>query len=137
MLRTLGAALLVSAIAASASGQALAVLRIKVTLRDAARMPVPVAHHALLISDNPNTTTPTHVVTASDGTVEVKLRPGNYTVESDEPLIFDGKSYQWPSTLDVTAARTVTLDLTADNAEIGGAAAGPASPLVRDEDRSL
>jgi Trypsin-like peptidase domain len=138
MLRALGAALLVVAIAGTASGQALAVLRVKVTVRDAARMPVPVARHALLISDNPNTTTPTRIVTGSDGTVEVKLRPGNYTVESDEPLIFDGKSYQWTSTLDVTAARTATLELTADNAEIGGAAPGsPASPLVQDEDRSL
>ena len=42
----------------------------------------------LLISDNPATGAPRRVVTSLEGTVDVRLRPGNYTVESDEPLVF-------------------------------------------------
>src|SRR5436190_12299009 len=77
MRRVLCAAMLAAVVSGPASGQALGVLHVKVTVRDAARALVPVARHALLISDNPNTTTPRRVVTAPDGTVEVRLPPGN------------------------------------------------------------
>ena len=65
----------------------------------------PIARHALLISDNPATSTPRRIVTAPDGTADVRLRPGNYTVESDEPVAFNGKGYQWTQTIDITAGR--------------------------------
>ncbi len=41
-----------------ASGQTLSVLHIRIVLMDAEQKPVPVARHALLISDNPATTAP-------------------------------------------------------------------------------
>src|SRR5207245_2294454 len=82
--RALTLAALCAALPGAASGQALGVLHVKVTLTDAARTPVPVPRHALLISDNPATRTPRRVVTAPDGTAVVRLPPGNYTVESDE-----------------------------------------------------
>ena len=81
MLHALALATLFAVLPGVASGQALGVLHIKVTLTDAARALVPVPRHALLISDNPATSTPRRVVTAADGTAEVRLRPGNYTVE--------------------------------------------------------
>src|SRR5207253_2395875 len=84
-----------------------------------------------LISDNPSTTTPRRVVSAPDGTVEVRLRPGNYTVESDEPVTFGGKSYQWTRTLDIAAGSDVVLELTADNAD-AGAAPAPSSAEAND-----
>ena len=59
--------------------------------------------HALLISDNPASAPPQRTLTALDGTAEVRLRAGNYTVESDQPLIFQGKAYQWIQTLDIAA----------------------------------
>src|SRR5438876_5712184 len=95
MLRTLTLATLVAVLPGVASGQALSVLHIKVTLTNAAGAVMPVADHPLLISDNPSTSTPRRVVTGADGTADVRLRPGNYTVESDEPFAFNGKGYQW------------------------------------------
>ena len=73
-------------------------------------------------------------MTTLDGTVEVRLRPGNYTVESDKPVAFQGKSYRWTQTLDVAAGRETVLELTIGNAEVEtvtpaatGAASGPAT----------
>ena len=99
--------------------QAPGVLHIKVLIRDADGKLVPVPRHALLISDNPNTETPRRVVTGADGTVDVRVKGGNYTVESDRPLAYAGKGYQWTETLDVAAGREVTLELSERNAEIG------------------
>jgi S1-C subfamily serine protease len=105
-------------VVANLSAQELGVLHIKVVLPGADLRATPVPRHALLISDNPATASPRRVVTGSDGTANVRLRPGNYTVESDQPVAFLGKAYQWAQTLDVVAGRDTTLELTADNAEI-------------------
>jgi S1-C subfamily serine protease len=97
------------------------VLRIKVTIVDADGRARPVPRHALLISENPSSAAPYRAVTTLDGTAEVRLRPGNYTVESDQPLIFQGKAYEWRQTLDVGPGRVTSLELTADNAQIEAA----------------
>ena len=73
------------------------------------------------------------IVTTLDGTADVRLRAGNYTVESDEPLAFQGKAYQWRHTLDIAAGRDATLELTAANADVEpinltAAGASPATP---------
>ena len=39
-----------------------------------------------------------------DGTADVRLRPGNYTVESEQAVAFHGKSYHWTQTLDIPPA---------------------------------
>jgi len=127
MLRAVTLAALFAVLPDPVSGQALGVLHIKVTLTDAAGASVPVPRHALLISDNPATRTPRRVVTAPDGTADIRLPAGNYTVESDEPLAFDGKGYHWTQTLDIPAGRNVVLELTAKNVEIGAAPAPAAS----------
>lgn len=101
-------------------------LVIHVTLLDQDQRPVPVPRHALLVSDNPASTAPRKVVTAADGTVTLKLPPGNYTVDSDRPLEFQGRSYQWTQTLDVRAGQNVTLELNAGNVEAGDLAPMPA-----------
>ena len=91
--------------------------------------------HALLISDNPASAPPRRIVTALDGTADVKLRPGNYTVESDQPVAFHGKAYQWTQTVDIVAGRDAVLELTADNAEVEAATsttAPSAAPLEAD-----
>jgi S1-C subfamily serine protease len=117
---------------APAAAQAPAVLHIRVVLADAAGKPVPVPRHALLISDNPSTAPPRRVVTGLDGTADVRLRPGNYTVESDEPAAFQGKAYQWTRTIDVAAGRDTNLDLTRANAEIGPLASISGAPPKAD-----
>ena len=126
MVRALPVLALVAALAGVASGQAPGVLHIRVTLTDA-RAPLPIPRHVLLISDNPSTMPPRRIVTAADGTAQVRLRPGNYTVESDEPVAFRGQGYQWTQTVDITAGGDVVLELTADNAEIGAAPAASSS----------
>ena len=110
-----------------------AILHIKVVLIDADRKATPVPRHALLISDNPASAPPRRVVTGLEGTVDVRLPPGNYTVESEKPVAFDGKSYQWIQTLDVAAGKDAVLDLTAGNAEVEAAAPTASTPsLERD-----
>jgi len=106
-----------------APAQTTGILRITVTLANSGQAPVPVADHALLISDNPATAPPRRVVTGADGVVDVRLRPGNYTVESDEPFPFSGKGYEWVQTVDVAATRQTVLDLTSKNADIVSVAA--------------
>ena len=128
MLRALTLATLFAVLPGAVSGQVLGVLHVKVTLTDAALASMPVPRHALLISDNPATTSPRRVVTAPDGTADVRLRPGSYTVESDEPFTFDGKGYQWTETVEITAGSDVVLELTARNAEIVGAPSSSSSP---------
>jgi len=122
MLRALALAAVTLAIP-TASQQAPSVLKIKVVLVDAAGNATPVPRHALLISENPISAAPRRTITALDGTADVRLRPGNYTVESDTPVNFNGKAYHWTQTLDVRAGRDTVLELTVANAVIEAAAA--------------
>jgi S1-C subfamily serine protease len=119
------------------AGQATGVLQITIALPDPVRGVTPVSRHALLISDNPATSEPRRVLTAADGTVVVKLRPGNYTVESDRPVALQGKAYRWTQMIDIVDGRTVTLAFTAANAEVEAvttetAAAADATPAASD-----
>ena len=98
------------------SGQQTSVLQVTVTLLDEAQRPTPVSRHALLISDNPATAVPRRVLTGPEGVVAIALLPGSYTVESDHPATFAGRAYEWTQVIDVVAGRSVTLALTADNA---------------------
>lgn len=93
-------------------------LHVKVVLPDAEGKTTPVVRHALLISDNPATAAPRRIVTGVDGAAEVRLRPGSYTVESDRPVTFDGKSYQWTQIVEIVAGRDAVLELSAANADV-------------------
>jgi hypothetical protein len=115
--RALVLAMLVFVAPTASSGQTLVVLHIRAVLVDAAGTATPVARHALLISDNPPTREPRRVVTRADGTLDVRLRPGSYTVESDQPVAFQGKAFRWTQTLDVVAGRDSALELTVANAK--------------------
>jgi hypothetical protein len=56
-------------------------------------------------------------------------------VESDQPVLFGGKAYQWTETLDIVAGRDSTLELSVDNAEVGPAGSATttgASPVEAD-----
>jgi len=122
MVRVLAVLVALVAAGVSAAGQAASVLHIKVVLVDADRKTTPIARHALLISDNPATAAPRRIVTSMDGAADVRLPPGNYTVESDQPVAFRGKAYQWTQNVDIVAGRDAVLELTADNAEVEAAA---------------
>jgi len=123
MVRVLAVLIALVAVGPGAAGQAVSVLHIKVVLVDADRTATPIARHALLISDNPATAAPRRIVTSMDGAADVRLPPGNYTVESDQPVAFRGKAYQWTQNVDIVAGRDAVLELTADNAEVETASA--------------
>jgi S1-C subfamily serine protease len=99
-------------------------------------VPTPIPHVTLLVSDNPATSEPRRVRTSNDGTVELKLRPGSYTVESDQPVAFGGNAYTWTQMISVAADREAVLDLNGKNAEIepvtAAAAPGVAAPIQAD-----
>ena len=100
------------------------ILHIKVSTIAADERPVPVARHALLISDDPPTSAPLRVVTKADGTAEIRLRAGNYVVESDQPSVVQGRAYEWTQYVTVVAGRDATLELTSANASVGAASVG-------------
>jgi S1-C subfamily serine protease len=128
VVRVLAVLIALLAAGAGAAGQAASVLHIKVVLVDADRKATPIARHALLISDNPATAAPRRIVTSMDGAADVRLPPGNYTVESDQPVAFRGKAYQWTQNVNIVAGRDAVLELTADNAEVE--AAGTATSIA-------
>jgi S1-C subfamily serine protease len=133
--RAIRVALLVFISARLATGQTLTVLHIKVVLIDAEQKTTPVSRHVLLISDNPTTAPPRRVVTAADGTADVRLPPGNYTVESDRPVAFHAKAYGWTQMVDLAAGRDAVLELNAANAEVVPVTSAPATttaPLEAD-----
>src|SRR5688572_3582350 len=116
--RALVLVMLAVAAQATLASQPLAVLHIRAVLTDTDGRATPIARHALLISDNPPSREPRRILTRLDGTADVRISPGNYTIESDEPLGFQGKAYRWRQTLDVVAGRDQTLELTVANAVI-------------------
>jgi hypothetical protein len=118
VIRTFTAAFLALAACGGASGQELAVLHVRVWVLDADQRRLPAAGHALLASDDPPTSVPRRVVTSSEGTAELRLRPGKYTIESERPFILNGRSYEWTETIDIGVGRDATLELTADNAAV-------------------
>jgi len=112
---------------AAQQGQAQGVLHVHVTLTAPGAAPTPVPRHALLISQNPTSAVPTRVLTGPDGTAEVRLRPGNYTIESDEPVLFEGKAYHWMRIVDITAGGDLRLEMNIGNAEVEAASAAASS----------
>lgn len=110
----------------TAAAQEIGVLRISVVLTDPEGNATPVPRAQLLISDNPTSREPRRVRTGADGTVEVKLPAGNYTVESDLPVTLAGRSFIWTQILDVPAGRETVLALTTANAELDTSPGGTA-----------
>src|SRR5689334_9695896 len=119
MLRLLILATLAFGLPGAATGQTLGTLRVTIVLTEADGTATPAPRHALLVSDDPPTAEPRRIMTGLDGTVQVSLRPGHYTVESDRPLAFRGRRYQWVQTIDIAAGRETLVALTPANAEGG------------------
>jgi S1-C subfamily serine protease len=130
MTRWLALVLTVVVGASVAAAQSSGVLHIKVSVLDRNRQPTPVPHHGLLISEDPPSTVPRRVATGADGTVDVTLRPGRYVVESDKPITFEGRVYQWTGHVTVPATGGTSLDLNTSNAD--AAAPGSSGTLETD-----
>jgi trypsin-like peptidase len=119
------------------SAQPLSTLHITVTLTDATGKITPVARHALLISEEPPSTAPRRTFTTLAGTADISLHPGRYAVESDQPVAFEGRSYEWAQRVDIVAGRDATLALTAENASVGRPTAAASSETPSDTDPSF
>jgi S1-C subfamily serine protease len=134
MRRVLVLAILACAAPIAISGQTLVVLHVRASLTDANGQATPLARHALIISDDPPSREPRRVVTSIDGTADVRLRPGRYVVESDQPVAFQGKGYRWRQTLDIATGSKPSLELTVANAVVepieAGAAGAGATPAT-------
>ena len=123
--------LLVFALVAASQAPQTVSLKITVTITAGDGSTHPVPRHALLISDEPVSTSPHRYVTKADGTIEAYLRPGDYIVESDTPFIFAGHAYQWAQPVTVRAAGDTVLALTTKNATIEAVKPGTAdSPAI-------
>ena len=137
----MGRALLVATLVvisgSAPSAQELTKLHITVTLADATGKATPVARHALLISDEPPSREPRRILTTLAGTADVSLRPGHYVVESDQPVVFQGKGYEWTRRLEIVAGRDATLALTIDNASVADVTAGATSATSSTTDPSF
>lgn len=112
------------------AGQAPGVLHVRVHLPDRDGVITPVARHAVLISDDPVTAPPRRAVTGLEGTVDVRLRPGRYVVESDGPVVVADTAYQWTVVVDVAPGGEVTLALNAANAEVTTTPMPPAGAVA-------
>lgn len=119
---TMASSILLSLLLTLAPAQDTGTLRVRVALTDAAGVTTPLPRLLLLISNNPSIDEPRRVRTAADGTIEVRLAPGSYTVELDEPISFRGKAFTWTQIVDVRGGRETVVDLTADNAETAAGA---------------
>ena len=129
-MRHASAALALLAVAAVSAQTEQGTLRIKVTLADAATVSTPIQRHRLLVSDEPPSAEPRLIVTGADGTAVLRLRPGSYIVESDRPVAFNGRAYEWRQVVEIVSGRDLSLDLTVDNAEIASSAALESAALA-------
>lgn len=94
------------------------VLRVTVAI-EAGGTTTPVRRHALLASDTPPSRAPWRVVTGPDGSGTLTLPAGTYTVESEEPIAFSGRTYEWRQEVTVVAGQDTLLALTSANADVG------------------
>ena len=75
-----------------------------------------VPRHALTIASSGGASQ--RVVTGLDGKVQLQLPAGKYTIESERPVDFQGKSYRWSLPIAVTGPTTQILELSTDNAVV-------------------
>jgi hypothetical protein len=135
--RTLLAATVWFGSLAAALAQAPGTLHITVSLTGATGTSSPVARYALLISEEPPTAPPRRVLTTLAGTADVSLRPGRYAIESDQPVTFEGKTYEWSQRIDIAAGGKAILELTASNASIEAGSSGARGAAPSDTDPSF
>src|ERR1044072_6936850 len=106
---------LMMATTAHSQSQRLGKVTIKVTLNDNLGQ-----NFALVIKklNNESVISAIRAKTTADGSVSLSLTPGDYVVESEKPLIVNGKSYEWSLKLKVESGSTASLELDNDDATI-------------------
>jgi S1-C subfamily serine protease len=123
---------------ARTQSRSLGKVEINVTVKDDEQAARPVQHFALLVkklnNDSPETVgSSIRVKTTSDGSVALLLVAGDYLVESAEPLILDGKAYEWSVKLKVELGGKTSLELNNGDATITPADAALKRGQIVDE----
>jgi hypothetical protein len=102
---------------AGLAAQATATLKVSVLIVDADLNVKPVPRHVLMVRRADGAGDPQRLVMGFDGKAELKLAPGNYTLESEKPVEFQGHAYHWKQPVTVAAGATPTsVELSIDNA---------------------
>lgn len=76
----------------------------------------PVPRHALVL--RPASGDGQRIVTGLDGKSSISVAPGDYLLESERPVDFQGKSYRWKVAVSLKAATTSSVELSVDNASV-------------------
>ena len=99
---------------------------IKVILKAGDQPAAPVQNFGLLVKKLNDgsadiVTSAIPIKTTADGSASLSLIPGDYVVESERPLIVNGKSYEWSVKLKVQSRSTALLELNNEGATITNA----------------
>ncbi len=127
---------------AHSQSRVLGKVSIKVTLNDNEKTADLVQNFGLVVkklnNDSPDVAiSAIRVKTTADGSVSLSLIPGDYVVESEKPLIVNGKSYEWSVKLKVESGSTALVELDNKNTTITGADDALRRGRIVDEDDLL
>lgn len=59
------------------------------------------------------------ISTSAEGVATISLPPGSYEIASEKPLVFENRNFSWKQSFTVVPGKTVTIELSSDNAKIG------------------
>jgi S1-C subfamily serine protease len=93
-------------------------LRVRILLIDSDLNVKPVPKHVVLITPRSPAAEPRRFVMGMDGTADTSLPPGDYVVQSEKPVEFQGKSYRWTQSFTMKSGVDTLLELSVDNATI-------------------
>ena len=104
--------------------QSIATLQITTVLVDTDLNVKPVPRHVFLLRAGAGEIQ--RIVTGLDGKAQIVTSPGDYTLESERPVDFQGKSYKWKVSISLSPGQSIAVELSIDNAVIETLA----SPIV-------
>lgn len=107
------------ALAIPICAQSLEKVIVKVTVVDDGLNLKNVPKFSLVIRRSDGTSFPaTKVSTSAEGTVELALSPGGYTIASEKPLAFQNRNFAWEQPFAVERGKAITIELSSDNAKV-------------------
>ena len=100
------------------SAQSTENVSVKVTVVDSALNLKNVPKFALVIHKRDSPANDAKISTNSDGQAAASLPAGDYVLASERPLTFENRSYAWEQQFSLISGRSVSLELSSDNAKI-------------------
>ena len=116
---------LAAALTPAVHAQSPQAVSIKVTVVDSELNLKNVPKFPLVVRRAGDTPSPeSHITTGRDGEAILFLPPGNYTVGSEKPLVFQNRSFSWDLPFNVEQGKPAQLELSSDNAKIAQVTGG-------------